>query len=175
MNWQQLKEHAELYRGSSVSHPKRWYNEAKAHLANEYVTACRLDATTIEATDIFADYSLPEGTKYVRRVADGDNRPVVLYSVDIPNATIRFSYPGRYSVTCAFETNNIVGNDSEIPQINSAYHYAIAKFIASKELEYSRPDRSRELLAEFYSESAKADRSLSRGRAGRFILPARRS
>lgn len=175
MNWLAIKEQADIEKGSKCQFHRRRFNEAKLLLSNMYVSACKFQDTTIDVNDTSLNYPLPANTKHVRKVRDEDSKPVLTYSVDILAGTIRFVYVGTYTVTCAFETSDIVGADGEIPQISSVFHYAMAKFIAAKELEYSRPDRSKELLAEFYSEVAVADKSRTTARKGRLVLPSRRS
>jgi hypothetical protein len=175
MNWKAIREQAELYKGAKTTYPRRWFNEAKHLLANMYLSACKFSDTTIDVNDTSISYALPADTKYVRQIRDEHDKPVTLYSVDIMEGNIRFAYVGTYNVTCAFETDDIVGADGEIPQIKSVYHYAMAKYIASKELEYTRPEKSKELLSEFYAEVDQANKSASVGRKGRIIMPARRS
>jgi hypothetical protein len=174
MNWKALKEQAELYIGGAAKYPKRWFNEAKSLLSTDHLTACRTASTTISVTDVLQSYSLPSETRCVKEVRDSDGMKVVYYSADIQEGVIRFPQLGDFTVKCAYATDDFAGSDLDIPQIHSAYHYPIAKYIASKELEYPRPEQSAKLMAEFYSEANSANKSLSKGRAGRFILPVRR-
>jgi hypothetical protein len=157
-----------LFQSLWVTLPGSWFPAHPNRLA------CECQPTHLVASVHRQELSLPADTKYVKKVRDADDNPVYLFSVDIPELTIRFPYEGTYTVTCAYETADVVGSDGELPEINSAYHYAMAKYIAAKELEYTRPEKSNELLAQYYVEVDKANKSLSRGRTGRLILPGRR-
>jgi hypothetical protein len=175
MNWLAIKEQADLIRGKATTYPKRWFHEAKNLLTNMYMSACKFQDTTIDVSDTTISYPLIVGTKHVKQVRDDSGMPVLLFNVDILAGNIRFVYTGTYTVTCALETSNIAGADGEIPEINAAYHYAMAKYIAAKEMEYVRPERSEKLMAEFYGEIVQANKSITTGRKGRIVMPSRRS
>jgi len=168
MQWAQIKEQAELYRRDQVYYPKRWFNEGKHLLANMYPTACKVLTASYIVTDINTVEDLPSDYKYLHKIVlDGYPRDKFEdFTIDVRAKTICFDLPGTFTVHYLVETADVVGTDSEVPEIDSAYHYPLAKFIAAKELEYIRDLRHQALLKSFFTEAEAAHKAVKRGYVG---------
>jgi hypothetical protein len=168
MNWQQITQQAELYRRDKVIYPRRWFNEGKSLLATLYPSACKVNTTEYVDADKKTIYSLPADFRYLRRVAFSSRlgKGIREFSLDPLTRTIMFDLDTSYTITYLSETADVIGAVSEVPEIHSAFHYVLAKYIAAKELEYIRDTRHQVLLAEFYRDATVADNSIRRGQVG---------
>ena len=176
MNWLAIKTQAELYRRDTVNYPKRWFNEGKSLLANMYQSACKQLTQNYTVPDTDEVFTLPAGCKYVKAVVNTEfpRYGYKDYDADISAGTIAFNMNGTFTVVYLTETVDVVGTDSEVPEINAAYHYVLAKYIAGKELEYIRPEWYQQMMTQFFQESDIANKSLNKGSMGVFKTPKRR-
>ncbi|MES0334795.1 MAG: hypothetical protein SFH39_00335 [Candidatus Magnetobacterium sp. LHC-1] len=126
-------------------------NEAMHELAMKYDTACVKTTTTISCTDSDAYYSMPSDCLKVIRVydSDGDEYDKTLYRFE--QFQIKLDDEDTYTVHY-LTTPDSVADNTETPDVNSAYHRPIALFVASKELEDIKPDKSSILLSKFYAQ-----------------------
>lgn len=173
MQWSQIKEQAEIYRRDTINYARRYFNEGKSLLANMYVTACAVKTQSYTDVEAHTQQTLPTDYRYVHKVSTEDYTDFQDFTVDPITKKITFFLNGDFTLTYLAETDDVVGTDSEIPQIHTAYHYALAKYIAAKECEHIVPSRYKDLYTQFLIDADAAHKSIKRGLSGSFRLARR--
>lgn len=151
---------------------RTWLNDAKNQLAIRYDTACNLVSTTIACTDETLFYDLPDELLRINYIAasNGTKYDDDFYKTD--HGQIKFDNKDTYTLFYLVETDSVIGNAGEIPQIHSLYHRAMAKHIASMELTDLKPSKADTLEAGFFTDCTLIDRKIKRPKRKPGVIPA---
>ena len=126
------------------------FNRAVFDIENKYDIAKRVAKRTVTCTDARTEYPLADGAIGIQRILTSDGYYTTGFTVRDNN--ILFDHSGVYFVYEKLPNIRITKMD-DVPTINSAYHYSIAKYIAFKLLEKTDSDRAKDLMADYVLET----------------------
>ena len=171
MNARQIIDRAVLLKRMPIQdvYGLAFMDEAMNLLSLKYDSACTRKTETVVVTSNnikdFVTITAEEGFRGVESVVL-DELKVTNYLVD--RNAVQFNYVGTYSVNILIKstvtmTIPISTVTPPTPTINPAYHYALAKFIASRDLTETEPNNPKSvmLMQEFYQEADEVDSRLS--------------
>lgn len=170
MNVKDIKVQAQLHvsRQIQLQYVLKFMNEAINNLAIEHDTACKREFMTIKA-DKNIWYDLPDdclGIKECTYYGEKYNN----YRAN--HGQIKFGDTGDFEIGY-LRYPKMVENETEVPDINGAYHYCLALFVASREIQRLFGDEnsdSMRLMQEYYTSKENVNLRLSRmKRTARFV------
>ncbi len=175
MNVERIINRAVLHKGAPISDVlgRIWINEALDKLSTMYPkTACEVHSTYIEVSKETDVIPTPENTKAIFKATNINGNIYKNYSIDVEG--MQFDMPGEYKITYGKKPSDVSVN-TETPKIHEGYHYAIACFVASRELFELDPNhpRGQALEQEFYMEAEKTNNTLSFLKTHKRRTPAR--
>ena len=173
MNAKLIVDQATLHKAMPIEfiYGKRYINEAMNVLASRYDDACIQDSVDIVCTDVTADYEMPANDFGVLEVIDDSGRRYTDYRTHL--GRIAFAREGTYKVVYLRGAAEIVNEASE-PEIHQIYHYPIAYYVASVDLNRIRPGdpKAQELMVRFFNDAEAAHIRLQRPRRRGIVMSA---
>lgn len=164
MKMSEIGTHANLHSGMVIADPVAilYANEAITKLATLYDSACKRETIVLTDVEIDAWVDLPADCLSIKEVRiDGDvsNRWIA------SQGQIKFPEDGPNEATIEYlrKSNDIVSK-TDVPEIHSQYHPAIALFVASRERSRKFGDQENDaqrLMGEFIVESDNVDKRLN--------------
>jgi hypothetical protein len=133
------------------------FNRAMDDLQNKYDTAKRIVKRTVDCTDAREEYPLTEGAIGVQRILTSNGYNTTNFTVRDNNLV--FDSSGIYFVYEKLPHVHVTSMD-DIPTINVAYHYSIAKYIASKLIQKTDPELSKDLMNDYVLETEQMSANL---------------
>lgn len=170
MTGKDIRVQAQLHCDLNIESPYaiRYINEAINQLALEYDTAMNKGFTTITVDNVSWN-ELPKDVVVIKKVTR-DNTAYNSFIVD--GNMIRFYDIGTYEIEY-LKMPTPLTTETDEPDINSLYHYAIALFVASRERSRLFSDEDNDclrLMSEFVNNAAKVNVRLSSQKKTRRII-----
>lgn len=125
------------------------FNRAVNDIENRIDVAKRVVKRAVVCDDIRDEYPLSEGCMGIQRVSTGEGYYITDFTVQ--ENSILFGRRGVYLLYEKLPHERIHTLD-DTPTINSAYHYSIAKYIASKIVKETNPGLAQDLMDDYARE-----------------------
>jgi len=146
------------------------FNRAVFDIENKHDIAKRVVKRAVVCDDIREEYPLTDGCMGIQRVLTVDGYYTTRYIVRENN--IMFDCKGVYFLYEKLPHERITAMNDK-PTISPAYHYSIAKYIASKILERTDLDSSKSFMEDYILETEQMSASLRKSiNTGRRIIKA---
>lgn len=178
MNGERIRDLAQLDAGRGIDtlQCRLWIYEACEKLSVMYQSACVQATKSVDAeAGVWTELEI-ENNRGVFRVTDKHGKDCSSYDIRLEGEKVMVMFPetGTFTVY-AFVPAPILSSLSEFPQLNSAYHQALAKYVAAKKrfATNRRDPVGQNLIVEFYQLVNDADDTIKRMKKKNARIPAR--